>query len=113
MVGIKLKRFSLDWASAAEAPLFVNLITKFTKQIKELGPLGEAEEMSREELLFKISAAKSTVESIKLRPLLAKLAKDLRLLNDYSPEVIEAKMAGKVNNSIIHEFEKQIEALGP
>ncbi len=112
-MGIRLERFALDWASAAEAPLFVDLITKFTNQIQELGPLGEAEGIAREELLLKISAAKSTVKSIKLRTRLGKLAKDLRLLHDYSPETIEAEMAEKVNDSIIHEFEKQIEALSP
>ena len=112
-MGIKLERFALDWASAAEAPLFVDLITKFTKKIKELGPLGEAEGIAREELLSKISAAKSTVENIKLRTRLGKLAKDLRLLNNYTPEAIEAKMAEKVNDAIVHEFEKQIEALDP
>jgi F420-non-reducing hydrogenase iron-sulfur subunit len=112
-VGIISKRFALDWASAAEAPLFVDLIKKFTKQIKELGPLGEAEGIAREELLHKISAAKSTVESIKLRTRLGKLAKDLRLLNDYSSGAIVAKMAEKLNDTITHEFEKQIEALAP
>jgi F420-non-reducing hydrogenase iron-sulfur subunit len=112
-VGIKPERFALDWASAAEAPLFVDLITKFTKQIKELGPLGQAEGIAREELLFRITAAKSTVESIKLRTRLGKLAKDLRLLNDYTSEAIGAKMAEKVNDAVMHEFEKRIEALGP
>ena len=112
-VSIIPKRFALDWASAAEAPLFVDLIKNFTKQIKELGPLGEAEGIAREELLHKLLAAKSAVESIKLRTRLGKLAKDLRLLNDYSPGAIEAKMAEKLNDAIIHEFEKHIEALVP
>jgi F420-non-reducing hydrogenase iron-sulfur subunit len=111
--GIRLERFVLDWASAAEAPLFVDLIKKFTKQIKELGPLGEAEAITREELQSKILAAKSTVESIKLKTRLGRLTADLRLLNDYSPGAIEAKMAEKLNDAIKHEFEKQIDALGP
>ena len=36
-VGIREERYSLQWASAAEAPRFVQLITKFTNQIKEIG----------------------------------------------------------------------------
>jgi len=107
-VGIRLERFALDWASAAEAPLFVDLITKFTKQVKELGPLGAAEGIATEELLHNISAAKSAVQSIKLRTRLGSLSKDLRLLNDYTPEIIEAKMAEKVNNAIMHEFENAL-----
>ena len=107
-VGIRLERFTLDWASAAEAPLFVDLITKFTKQVKELGPLGAVEGIATEELLHNISAAKSAVQSIKLRTRLGKLSQDLRLLNDYTPEVIEAKMAEKVNDAIMHEFENAL-----
>ncbi len=91
----------------------MDLITRFTNQIKELGPLGEAEGMAREQLLFRTSAAKSAIESLKLRTRLGKLAKDLRLLSDYTPEVIEAKMAEKVNDAIMHELEKRIQALSP
>jgi F420-non-reducing hydrogenase iron-sulfur subunit len=107
-VGIRLERFVLDWASAAEAPLFVDLITKFTKQVKELGPLGAAEEIATEKLRHNISAAKSAVQNIKLRTQLGKLSHDLRLLNDYSLEVIEAKMAEKLNDVITHEFENAL-----
>jgi len=36
-VGINPDRFSIEWASAAEAPRFVKLITEFTIKMKELG----------------------------------------------------------------------------
>ena len=45
-VGIRTERYDLEWASAAEAPRFVQLITDFTQRIKELGPLGAAEGLS-------------------------------------------------------------------
>ena len=66
-IGIRPERFSLQWASAAEAPRFVNLITEFTKQIKELGPLGEAEGLSQEELEERLQKALKAVSSKKLR----------------------------------------------
>lgn len=106
--GLKSGRFSLDWASAAEAPLFVELITKFTDQIKELGELGKAEGMSREQLKLNLAAARSTVESLKLRSRFGKLAQDLRELNDYSSDVIEAKMAEKLNEAIVKEINKHM-----
>ena len=106
--GLQPGRFSLDWASAAEAPLFVELITKFTGQIRELGELGKAEEMSREQLRFNLAAARSTVESLKLRSRFGKLARDLRELKDYSSDVIEAKMAEKLNEAIVKEMEKNL-----
>lgn len=109
--GVKAGRFSLDWASAAEAPLFVELIKKFTDQIKKLGALGEAEEMSQEELKLNLAAARSAVQSLKLRSRFGKLAQDLRELNDYSSDVIEAKMAEKLNEAILKEMTKQMAAL--
>ena len=45
-VGIRPERFNLKWASVLRAPRFVKLITDFTQQIKELGPLGQAEGLS-------------------------------------------------------------------
>ena len=75
--------------------------------------LWSTEGIAREKLLSKISAAKSAVRSVGLRTRLGKLAKDLRLLRDYTPEVVEAKIAEKVNDAIMHELEKRIEALSP
>ena len=106
--GLKRGRFSLDWASAAEAPLFVELITRFTDQIRGLGELGTAEGMSREQLKLNLAAARSTVESLKLRSRFGKLARDLRELNDYSSDVIEAKMAEKLNEAIVKEMDKHM-----
>lgn len=101
------ERLALEWASAAEASLYVELITKFTNQIKELGPLGEAEGVSREELKLKLSAGKSAVQSVKLRTRFAKLALDVRDEGEHIPEVIEAKMAEKINEAIIGEMGRQ------
>ena len=112
VAGVKPERLALDWASAAEAPLFVELITKFTSLLKELGPLGEAEGISREELKLKLLAARSAVKSVKLRTRFAKLAQDLRQGDGYAPDVIEAKMGEKVNDAIIREISKQEKALG-
>ena len=112
VAGVKPERLALDWASAAEAPLFVELITKFTSLLKELGPLGEAEGISREELKLKLLAARSAVKSVKLRTRFAKLAQDLRQGDGYAPDVIEAKMGEKVNDAIISEMAKQEKALG-
>jgi hypothetical protein len=66
----------------------------------------------REELLHKISAARSAVASVRLRTRLGHVAAELRLLNHYTPEVIEARMAEKVDDILMRELEKGIEALG-
>ncbi len=111
VAGVRPERLALDWASAAEAPLFAELITKFTNDVKELGPLGEAEGVPVEELKLKLLAARSAVESVKLRTRFAKLAQQLRDGNKLTPDVIEAAMAEKVNDAIIREMAKQEKAI--
>jgi hypothetical protein len=107
VVGLKPERLALDWASAAEAPLFVELITRFTTDVKKLGPLGTAEGIPIEELKLKLLAARAAVKGVKLRTRFARLAQDLRDGNQHTPEVIEAKMAEKVNDAIVREIAKQ------
>lgn len=104
--GIHPERFTLDWASAAEAPLYVELITNFTKKISKLGPLGETDGKSTEEIKKKLIAAKSVAANRKLRTRLGKLTQDLRQSKDYSPQFLDAKCSEKFNNAISREMEK-------
>jgi hypothetical protein len=105
--GVHPERFTLDWASAAEAPLYVELITKFTEKVKELGPLGAAEGVSLEELRRRLAAAKAVASNVKLRTRYARLTQSLREKNDYSSQVIEAAMSEKLNDAITKEMEMQ------
>ncbi len=38
VMGIDPRRFQVSWVSASEGPKFAEVITRFTKQLKELGP---------------------------------------------------------------------------
>lgn len=107
IVGIKPERYALKWASAAEGPLYVELVTKFTRQIKELGPLGEAEEIPPDRLKARLAAAKAAVQDKKLRTQFARLGQEFKKANIFDPEQIQAKMAEKVNDLILKEIDKQ------
>ncbi len=91
-IGIKPERFSLQWASAAEAPRFVKLITEFTQQVKELGPLGHAEGLDSEELKSRIDKGLKLVSDMKLRVAFGNVTKTLR------------KEGSEVNDKIITEL---------
>ena len=104
---MKPERLALEWASAAEAPLYVSLITKFTNQMKEMGPLGEAEGIPIEDLKSKLLASKSVVENLRIRTRVGKLTQQLREEGGYTPELIKAKMSEKINEMIEKELEKQ------
>jgi len=96
-VGIRRERYDLQWASAAEAPRFVRLITEFTEQIKELGPLGAAEGLSEEELKSRLEKALDFVSSRKGRISYGNAAKAVRKdkiwTKEHIDEIINTKMA--------------------
>jgi len=96
-IGINPERYNLKWASAAEAPRFVKLITEFTARIRDLGPLGQAEGIKPEEIKVRIAKALELVNSQKLRMSFGTATRTLRKDNDYSDahltEVIEDKLS--------------------
>ncbi len=95
--GVDQERLALEWASAAEAPRFVELITGYVSSIKEKGPLGAAAgEIPREEMKRRLSAAVKAAEARKPRTLLGNLAKKLAKSGDYSPEAISKGVSQKV-----------------
>ena len=81
-VGIRPERFNLQWASAAEAPRFVKLITDYTQQIKALGPLGQAEGLTPEEAKARVQKALNLVSDRKLRVGFGNVTKTMRLEGD-------------------------------
>ena len=98
VIGIKPERFSLQWASAAEAPRFVKLITEFTQQVKELGPLGHAEGFNADEVRQRIDKGLKLLQDKKLRVAFGNVTKTLRkegseVTDDIISEVINEKLS--------------------
>jgi len=104
-VGIKPERFNLQWASAAEAPRFVKLITEFTQKIKELGPIGQAEGLDAEEVKAKLKIALKLVNDRKVRMSFGTATRSIRKEGDFSQEhiteVIDSKLGSTINTGII------------
>ncbi len=112
VVGVDPHRFRLDWASAAEAPRFVQLITEFTENIKKLGSLGEAEGISLEVLKFRLEAARELTSKMRFRAAFGNLARELKKAGDYSPEGIASRVEEKLLPLIKKELlEAEINAL--
>jgi hypothetical protein len=96
-IGLNPERLALHWASAAEATLYVGLVTKFTRRIEELGPLGSEKGLRPEDLGKRLAAARAAATDVKLRLALARLTLDLRQEKDYSLETLTARMAAKID----------------
>lgn len=99
-VGIKEERFSLQWASAAEAPLFVKHITDFTENMKELGPIGEAEGLSQDEVKERIQKALDAVSSRKVRISFGNASKAVRKDAIWTAEHIDDIINTKMKKSL-------------
>ncbi len=95
-LGLKPERLALHWASAAEASLYVELITAFTQKVEALGPLGSECDLTPAELAARLKTARVAVTDTKLRTRLAKLALELRESKDYAPETLSTRLADKL-----------------
>lgn len=87
-IGVRKERFLIDWASAAEGPHFVDIITGFTKKIRELGPIGHAENCEAPEMREKISQAAQVAREKKLRMGLIAASREMMKGMDFSREII-------------------------
>lgn len=65
-IGIDPGRLRLEWVSASEGVRFAEVVTHFTRKVKELGPLVGGEAMVRKGLKVKIEAARRVIPYIKL-----------------------------------------------
>ncbi len=100
-IGVNPERFSLKWASAAEAPRFVKLITEFTGKIKDLGPLGQSEGIEPDEIKARLNKALGAVSSRKVRMVFGNTTKAIRKEGIFTQEYINAVIEEKLNKSIV------------
>jgi hypothetical protein len=103
-IGIRRERYDLEWASAAEAPRFVQLITEFTERMKELGPLGQAEGLSQDELKERLQKGLDFVSSQKTRISFGNATKAVRKDKDWSREHIDEVMNTKMAKTLEKTF---------
>ncbi len=65
-VGIAPERLRLEWLASSEGMRFAELMNDFSKQMRDLGPIGEAEGMDEDTLALKLKAITQMIPYIKL-----------------------------------------------
>lgn len=65
-IGLNPNRLRIEFMSAGEGNLFAEKVDAFTREVKELGPLGVPEEIDREELNDRIQGVRKLVPYIKM-----------------------------------------------
>ena len=113
-IGLKSERLALEWASAAEGPRYVRLITAFTEKMRAFGPLGAENGQSPRDLSQALAAALKAVSGKKLRTRLAKATRTCRESGGYDPDALNAILEEAVDAAISREMENNQEtaALG-
>ncbi|OKY74722.1 MAG: hypothetical protein BM485_12870 [Desulfobulbaceae bacterium DB1] len=84
------ERFLIDWASAAEGPNFVKIITSFTGRVAELGPLGRAEGKARNSLRQQLKQAAEAARGRKIRTGLINASKEMMKSRNFSRNNVAA-----------------------
>jgi F420-non-reducing hydrogenase iron-sulfur subunit len=65
-IGLRPERMRLEWIATSEGSRFAEVMSDFVRQVRELGPLGEAEGIDHIDLSRKLDAACQLVPYMKL-----------------------------------------------
>jgi coenzyme F420-reducing hydrogenase delta subunit len=64
--GINPNRLRLEWVSASQGIRYAEIVTEFTNELKEFGPLGTGEGLDRNTLKLKLEAIRKLLPYVKL-----------------------------------------------
>ena len=65
-IDLNPERLSIEFMSAGDGILLVELINDFTRKVKEIGPLGEAEGLNKDRLKFNLDAVHQIIPYMRL-----------------------------------------------
>jgi len=65
-IGLNPSRLRVEFMNSGEGNLFTEVVDDFTRSIKDLGPLGQSEELAEDELAAKLDEARKLVPYIKI-----------------------------------------------
>lgn len=95
--GVNPERLALEWASAAEGPRFVELITEYVRKITAIGPLGEgAGEPAWDVVAKRLEAAVKAAQTPKVRMAFGTYAKKMHQGGSYTKDTITDGVSSKV-----------------
>ena len=99
-LGVSKDRVLIDWASAAEGPNFVKIITRFTEQVAKLGPLGSSEGLDPIALRAKLNLAAEAARGRKIRTGLLNASKEMMKGGDFSRATIAGLVHDKCDKAL-------------
>lgn len=102
-IGLNPLRVSFNQCSSAEGERFVNMVTAFDKQIREIGPLGQAETLPLAQLKDKLAIAQTILSREKLRWVVGKFTEFETKGNKYGERFTDHEMWRTLDTIIMDE----------
>jgi F420-non-reducing hydrogenase iron-sulfur subunit len=107
-IGINENRLVFKQCSSAEGSRFVQLVTEFTQQIKEIGPLGGGGDAIEAPLVFdKLDSAYRVLAGEKIRWVIGKRTEFMEKGNKYGERFTDHEFNRTLDTIILEEFELQ------
>ncbi len=111
-VGVNEERLSFQQCSSGEGALFAEIVGKFSKTIRELGPIGgDGDRVKAPEIFKKLEAAEAVLAGEKIRWVIGKRTPFLESGNMYGEVFTEHEFNRAIDMIIVEEIEVQ-EILG-
>lgn len=105
-VGIATERLCLDWLTPEEGEKFAKLVNDFTIKVRELGPLGKAEGLSKDDIKARLSTALSMVEDTRMRWLVGKEWDLTKVENAYNEKLGQDEFDKLMDKNIADQYMK-------
>ena len=107
-VGVNEERLSFQQCSSGEGALFAEIVGKFSKKIRELGPIGgNGDRVKAPEIFKKLEAAEAVLAGEKIRWVIGKRTPFLETGNMYGEIFTEHEFNRAIDMIIVEEMEVQ------
>jgi len=104
VVGLNPSRLLVEWVSAAEAERFASLVRSFCEKIRGIGPLGVEGELLGDELCARLTAARNTFASDRIRWLVGKERELMESANVFGERLTQERFDGLMTSALQEEY---------
>ncbi len=107
-IGLNEQRLSFQQCSSGEAAVFVELVTRFSEKIRDLGPIGsQGDSLQAPEIFRKLAVAEAVLAGEKIRWVVGKQSEFLKSGNKYGEVFTEHEFIRAIDMIIVEETEVQ------
>lgn len=104
IIGVNPDRLHLGWVSAAEGQQFAQIVSSFTEQLKDMGPLGDGESETADAVKGNLSAAMDALANDRVRWLIGEREALVENGNVYGEKISPEDYQKLLLESLVDEY---------